>query len=67
LTEQAAVQTALAANRSTNGDPSAATEITILFPADSTFQGRELVPTLRDLVQLTHGVIEAFVALANRE
>jgi hypothetical protein len=49
------------------GDPSAASEIKIMFPTDSASQGRELVPTLRDLVQLTHGVIEAFAALANRE
>lgn len=33
------------------------------FPADSAFAGKDLVPTLKELVQLVEGILQAFAAL----
>lgn len=35
-----------------------------LFPSGSQFAGRKIVPTLKELVQLTDGIVKAFEALA---
>jgi hypothetical protein len=48
------------------GDPTAPTQIMLVFPASTEFDGREMVPTLHELVQLIEGIVEAFRALANR-
>lgn len=34
-----------------------------LFPDDSAFAGQQIIPTLKELVQLVHGILEAFAAL----
>jgi hypothetical protein len=49
------------------GDPAAASEVRLIFPADCEPHGRELVPTLYGLVEVVEGVIEAFRSLANLE
>lgn len=54
-------------NPTVMGDPTAASEVWLVFPADTGPDGRELVPTLYGLVEVVEGVIEAFRSLANRE
>jgi hypothetical protein len=49
------------------GNPAAASEIKLVFPTDNGLHGRELVPTLHELVTLVEGIIEAFRGLANRD
>ncbi|MDT7529471.1 hypothetical protein OVY29_12425 [Sphingopyxis sp. SE2] len=39
-------------------------EIAVSFPTDSVFAGREIVPTLHELVELVEGTLEAFAALS---
>jgi hypothetical protein len=48
------------------GDPASPNEIKIMFPNELGLQGRELIPTLHELVQLVEAIIEAFRSLANR-
>lgn len=48
------------------GDPSSPSEIKVLFPGEVGGQGRELIQTLHNLVELVESVVEAFRALANR-
>ena len=47
------------------GDPGTPTLLRLIFPGDPGPEGRELIPTLHELVQLVEGVVEAFRALAN--
>jgi hypothetical protein len=49
------------------GDPAAPTDIKIMFPNEVGLQGRELIPTLRELVQLVDDIVEAFRSLAGKE
>ncbi|WGJ14132.1 hypothetical protein QEV83_15970 [Methylocapsa sp. D3K7] len=49
------------------GDPNAPTEIKLIFPNEVGLAGREIIPTLHELVQLVDGIVEAFRALANRD
>jgi hypothetical protein len=39
--------------------------VDFVFPSDSAFAGKEIVPTLHDLVEMTAGIIEAFKGLAS--
>jgi hypothetical protein len=48
------------------GDPAAPNDIKIMFPNEVGLQGRELVPTLHELVQLVDDIVEAFRNLASR-
>jgi hypothetical protein len=45
------------------GDPNAASEIKLIFPEDSALGGRELIPTLHELVELVASIVEAFRSL----
>ena len=47
------------------GDATSASETKLVFPTDSGWQGRELVPALHELVELVESVVDAFRALAN--
>jgi len=49
------------------GDPAAPSDIKIMFPNEVGLQGRELIPTLRELVQLVDDIVEAFRSLASKE
>jgi hypothetical protein len=49
------------------GDPASPNEIKIMFPKEVGLQGRELISTLHELVQLVEGIVEAFRSLANRD
>jgi hypothetical protein len=49
------------------GDPASPNEIKIMFPNELGLQGRELIATLRELVQLVEAIVEAFRGLASRE
>ena len=48
------------------GDPAAPNDIKIMFPNEVGLQGRELIPTLHELVQLVDDIVEAFRGLASR-
>jgi hypothetical protein len=48
------------------GDPASPNEIKIMFPNELGLQGRELIATLHELVQLVEAIVEAFRSLANR-
>lgn len=45
------------------GDPTKPSEIRLQFPPDGALAGKDLIPTLHELVETTAGVIEAFKAL----
>jgi hypothetical protein len=49
------------------GDPAAPTDIKIMFPNEVGLQGRELIPTLHELVQLVDDIVEAFRSLASKD
>lgn len=49
------------------GDPASTDSIKILFPNELGLQGRELIATLRELVQLVEAIVEAFRNLADRD
>jgi hypothetical protein len=49
------------------GDPTTASSIALVFPPGTGVDGRPIVQTLHELVELVAGVIEAFRALANRK
>lgn len=46
------------------GDQSKPSELRLLFPNDSALAGRDLLPTLHELMQLTAGIVESFKALS---
>jgi hypothetical protein len=48
------------------GDPASPNDIKIMFPNEVGLQGRELIPTLHELVQLVDDIVEAFRSLASR-
>ena len=48
------------------GDPAEPSEIKIMFPDEVALQGRELIPTLHELVQLVEEIVEAFRNLPNK-
>lgn len=45
-------------------DPEKPSELKLIFMKDSIFADRELAPTLKELVEMTAGIIEAFKALS---
>ena len=47
------------------GNPNAPSEIRLVFPNEAGPEGRQLIPTLHELVQLVEGIVEDFRALAN--
>jgi len=49
------------------GNPNAPSEVRFIFPNEAGPEGRQLIPTLHELVQLVEGIVEAFRALANRD
>jgi hypothetical protein len=48
------------------GDPNAPSSVEFVFPAGLGLDGREIVPTLHEMVKLVEDIVEAFRALANR-
>lgn len=46
------------------GDPNKPSETRLEFPNDSVFAGKEIIPTLHDLVKTAAGTVEAFKALS---
>jgi hypothetical protein len=49
------------------GDPNSPSEVKFAFPGELEPRGRELIPTLHELVVLVEGIVEAFRTLANRD
>jgi hypothetical protein len=47
------------------GDPTAPSEFKICFPQSCALAGKEIIPTLHELVQHVDGVVDAFIAVAN--
>lgn len=48
------------------GDPTKPTTMKLVFPAEVGLAGRELIPTLHELIVLVKGIVEAFRAIANK-
>jgi hypothetical protein len=53
-------------NPTVMGDPNIPSQIKFLFPPGTGLDGRELIPTLNQLVQLVDSIIDSFRELANR-
>lgn len=51
-------------NLSIVSEPDAPADLKLLFPADSALAGKQIIPTLHELVELVDGVIDAFAAIA---